>query len=234
MTNSNTSGVFPQEQVSLMQQVSSSMVQVAVYSAFATAMATAMTTMGAAAVTSGAKPTQNVIDDLKRTFGSDLVNKAIKNVGSENVSVLAQEVDRLFVDDLKSKYGAYVADTALQAAPPLETKIVRDVAQALSGQGITPYTPQNVTQEVTTTSRAKSLRKHPPVPYLDKQTGIAYPSRSSLYRAVAGEFGYDPNSTLEAFKLVGENPDRFERMSQAEFDKHTGKRFLRKIDKRKR
>ena len=85
-------------------------IQVAVYG-----MVTAMTVnmfasvlgvlVAGAAIPAGIPAADKGIRDLRLTFGTDLVNLAIKNVGRDDILILAKEVGDLYTDGMRKKYG---------------------------------------------------------------------------------------------------------------------------------
>lgn len=201
------------------QQVNALAMQAAAYSAYAVAMGVAIATMG---TSFEAAPGETVLRDLRITFGSGIVDLAIANVGKDNAHVLAREVDRLFVDNLRVKYGDYATDNALQAAPPGETRKVEEIAKIISGKGITVVTPTPVAEKVKEEAKKRAARKHPPKPLKDMNTGIIYKSMHAAYIDVAHEFGLDPKESWGIYGLMKEHPDRFVKVSMDEYMKYVG------------
>jgi len=200
------------------QQINAMVVQAVAYSAYATALGVAISTMGLALETA---PHPDVIRDLKIAFGSDAVDKAIKKVGKDDMHALAKEIDRIFVEDLRTKYGDYATDAALQAAPPGETRKVEEIAKIISGRGITVATPAPVAEKVTEAAKKRAARKHPPKPLQDTKTGVIYKSLHAAYLAVGvPEFGMDPKDSWGIYAVMKAHPDRFKKVSVEEYLKY--------------
>ena len=199
------------------QQVNAMVVQAAAYSAYATALGVAISTMGLALETG---PGETVMSDLRHAFGSSIVNQAVKNVGSDNMRILAEEINKLFEDDLRTRYGDYIANTALLAAPPGETKKVEDIARVLAGRGITETTPAPVAAHTTEVAKRKAARRRPAQALRDNKTGVVYKSLHAGYVAVAGEYGMDPKDSWGIYAVMKEDPGRFSKVGMDEYVKY--------------
>jgi len=203
--------------MTMQQQINAMAVQAAAYSAYAAAMGIAISTMGMAL---DVPVHPDVIRDLRHAFGTRIVDAAIKTVGTENVHALAKEINRLFEEDLRKRYGDHIATTALAAAPPGEMQKVEDIARILSGKGITPATPPAVQTQATETAKRRAARKHPAKPLKDTKTGIVYPSMHKAYVAVAREYGLDPKESWGIYGLMKDHPKRFKKVSLDEYKRY--------------
>ena len=198
------------------QQINTLAVQALSYSAYATSIGIAMATMGDSL--SGIKPEDQVLKDLRYMFGSSLVDEAIKNVGKDaDVIVLARELDKLFNRNLVDKYGQYIADMALNATFPGDTKKVEEIAKVLAGQKISYSTPEPTQEVALQKAVVRASIKYPPRPQKDNITGKVYKSQWQAYKSVATEYGYDPAEHRGIYKLKKEHPNRFSNISMDEY-----------------
>ncbi|GAI71351.1 unnamed protein product, partial [marine sediment metagenome] len=81
------------------------------------------------------------LDDLKVAFGTDIVNAAVRNVGYEDILTLCKEIEKLYTDDMKEKYGAYAVTAALRSAPPGDIKTANEIAIAFARRGYGKFVP---------------------------------------------------------------------------------------------
>jgi len=179
--------------------------------------ASALGMMTATAVTmpiaAGIKATDAGINDMKMAFGADIVIKAVKNVGSGDIIMLATEVERLVIADMRKKYGNQNADTAIAAAPPGDLRAARAIAQALAGQGITPTTPPVKAEKALDVAKKRGKQASQPVK--DTKTGTIYPAKNKAGMAVAAEYGlsaFKPDGSPNTFiwyEVIKEDPKRF-------------------------
>lgn len=202
------------------QEINAMVVQAASYSAYAAVIGTMMATMGK--TITGEAPEAG-LSDLRRSFGSKIVDQAIKNVGKDDVVRLAEEIDRLFVDNLRQKYGNYATEAALGAVPPGETKKVEEVARVLSGQHIT-YATEAVSPElvakVTEKAKKRAATKYPAKPQMDTKTGVIYKSMHAAYVGVAVEYGLDPANHFGIYGVKKQDPTRFKTVSTDKYIKY--------------
>ena len=147
------------------------------------------------------------IEDLRRTFGSRIVNEAVKNVGKDDVLTLANEIEKLFIADMKKKYGDWQTVTALASAPPGDLTTAKIIAATLSGKGITQASSLAKTQAAVSEGKSRGRQKAKPVK--DTKTGITYHSKASAGMAVAAEYGLDPTNHFIWYAVIKKDPERF-------------------------
>lgn len=153
--------------------------------------------------------TKKGITSLREAFGSTVVNKAIKNVGTENIVILAVEVDRLVREGMVKEYGQWATDTALSETPPGDLRAAREVAAALSRRGVTPSSPTPKAEKAVAEGKARGKAGAKPV--IDTKTGTEYPSEYAAGKAVASEYAIDPADHFAWFKILKLEPGRFKR-----------------------
>lgn len=207
--------------VNTQQVLSQAMVGAMSVSIMATAMGIMMAAIGAEAYKvppAELKATQEAIRDLSLAFGAGVVDKAVKNVGTDSVTVLAQEVERLVVEDMTSKYGSPATQAALAAAPPGDVATAKIIAETLAARGVRPEgfqrtlaTPAGtyVAQQAEKKKRVKMRAK----PVLDTKTNIQYKSKASAGMAVAAEYGLDPTDTWVWYGVIKADPSRFKEIA---------------------
>jgi hypothetical protein len=184
-------------------------------SIMATAMGIMMGAVGASAykvAPSELKGTQAMVRELKLTFGGPLVDQAVKDVGTDSALTLADRIEQLVIDDMYKHYGQVATDAALKAAMPGDIASAREIAASLAargyGKGTTAYTPPDTVVSAVTevaTKRTKMRAK----PQLDTKTNITYKSESAAAKAVAAEYGLDPENSYVWFQIVKVDPGRF-------------------------
>ena len=151
-------------------------------------------------------------------FSSSLLDDAIKNDRKDaDIIVLARELDKLFNKNLVDRYGQYIADMALNATFPGDTKKVEEIAKVLAGQKISYSTPEPAQEVALQKAVIKASIKYPPRPQKDNITGKVYKSQWQAYKNVAAEYGYDPAEHRGIYKLKKEHPDRFSNISMEEY-----------------
>jgi len=194
-------------------------------SIFANAIGMMAATATVMPIAAGTPVSDAGINDLRQSFGSDIVNKAIKNVGRDDILVLAHEVERLVIAQMRKQYGDANTTAALNAAPPGELDFAREVARRLAGM---PSKVQVVTiealekpaaaqtpQEQKTADAVKSRGKQAAQPVKDTKTGIVYQSKASAGMAVAADYGLSatkPDGTKNSFvwyEVIKQDPKRF-------------------------
>lgn len=157
------------------------------------------------------KGTKRAIDDLRVVFGPDVVNKAVEEVGYDDIIVLCKEIEKLYIDKMKELYGTYATNTALRSAPPGDIKTANEIAKALAGRGYGKYggavAPARVEEESKEVGVTKAKKKAKP--QKDTKTGVVYKSKSSAGMAVAAEYGLDPTETFIWYEVIKKAPDRF-------------------------
>lgn len=189
------------------QQIETLMVSALSFSVFAQAMAIMLGAMEVVPVAAGVPVPEAAIVDLRTTFGVDIVDIAIKNVGKEDVLLLAREVERLTIEDMNKRYGEYATTAALAAAPPGELKVAKEIARIIAGQGVTEATPFVRKEAVMET--AKRRGRQAAQPQKDTKTGIVYRSKAAAGMAVAGEYGLDATNTFIWYEVIKMDPKRF-------------------------
>lgn len=151
--------------------------------------------------------TKKGLTSLREAFGSSIVNKAIKNVGTENIVLLAVEVDRLVHEDMEKQYGHWATETALRETRPGDLLAAREVAAALSRREVTPTSPSAKVERAVTEGKARGRAKARPV--TDTKTGTKYPSEYAAGKAVAAEYGLDPADHFVWWKILKADLERF-------------------------
>ena len=119
------------QQISALTQ---GMVSVMVVNVFASAIGMLAATSTVMPIAAGVKATDAGITDMKQAFGMQIVTNAIKNVGSDDIILLAQEVERLVVADMRKEYGDENTVTAIEGAFPGDLRAARAMAKALSNR----------------------------------------------------------------------------------------------------
>ncbi len=173
-------------------------------------MATALGMLAAtAAVPAGIPAVDKGIHDLRLTFGTDLVNLAIKNVGRDDILFLAKEVGDLYTDRMRKKYGDWPVTSALAAAPPGDLRTANEIAATLAGQKVTELSTVVVKDQAVEAGKKKARGKRVAQPVKDTKTGIRYGSKASAGMAVAAEYGLDPKNHFAWYEVIKKDPDRF-------------------------
>jgi len=215
---------IPQQNINAL--VETGMVGVMAVNIIASVIGMLATTATVMPIAAGVPATDAGIKDLTSAFGSDVVSKAIKNVGRDDILVLAAEVERLVVAQMRKQYGDQNTVTALNAAPPGDLTTAREIARRLAGlppqlhevvvSAIqTPAAPQTPQVERTVqTIRKKGRQAAQPVK--DTKTGVVYKSKASAGMAVAAEYGLDSKNHFVWYEVIKKDPKRFVAASQAE------------------
>ena len=149
------------------------------------------------------------IHDLRLTFGTDLVNLAIKNVGRDDILTLAREVGNLYTDRMRKKYGDWQTTSALAAAPPGDLRTANEIAASLAGQKVTASSAIGTIENVLETGKKRAKGKRVAQPVKDTTTGITYGSKAKAGMAVAAEYGIDPKNHFAWYEVIKKSPDRF-------------------------
>jgi len=196
----------PQE-VTTQQLVTQALTAALTLSVTATALGILLTATGFEAIPE-IPATRKGVRSLRESFGDYIVNKAIKNVGKENIVLLAVEVDRLVRENMVAAYGEWATEKALREAPPGDLRTAGEIAAALSRRRITPISPPEKVEEAVSVGKGKAKAKAKPV--RDKTTGVTYKSEYAAGKALASEFGFDPADRFVWFKILKGSPERFE------------------------
>jgi len=205
-------------QVSTQQVLAQAMVGAMAVNIMASAMYVMMGTISASEFKvpmTELKGTQAAVHELKLAFGADVVDKAVKNVGTVSMVALAQEVERVIVEDMTSKYGAQATESALAAAPLGDVATARQIASLLAGRGIKPKDMEAwlrgapAQQKAQVVEGAKKRVKMKAKPVLDTKTGIQYKSKSAAGMTVAAEYGLDSTNTFIWYEVIKKDPNRF-------------------------
>ncbi len=212
------------QQVSPAQVMAQSIVSVMSVSIVASVMNIAMASMGGASVynkiPSKLKITDKALADLKLTFGSSIVDKAANVVGSDNMLLLAQEIERLTIEDMNTKYGVEFTQSALSAAPPGDFQSALIIAQTLASRGYGKDHPQAPAPAMAQAVGVAKKRKHfKAQPMKDTRTGKIYKSKAQAGMAVAAEYNLSSTDTYVWFAVLKQDPNRFVPASLAEIAK---------------
>jgi len=215
-------------QYNLQQVVETTMVSVMAVSIMSVAMGIAIAAMGPELLTmppDERKGSKKALDDLRVSFGVELVNKAIRNVGSDDILALCKEIEKLYIEDMKEKYGEYATTSALRASPPGDLKTAIEIAKAMSARGYGKFSqqvaPTHVEAQVVTVGTKKGRQKAKP--QRDTTTGIVYRSKAAAGMAVAAEYGLNPTETFIWYEVIKKAPDRFVGASPAEYEAYMKK-----------
>ncbi len=189
-----------------------SMVTVMVYAAVLNVAASALGMLAiGAAIPAGIPAVDKGIRDLKLTFGTDLVNLAIKNVGKEDILILAGEVGDLYTDRMRKQYGDWQVTSALSAAPPGELRTANEIAATLAGQKITEASVPDVKAKAVESGKKKARGRRVAQPVKDTKTGVVYESKAKAGMAVAAEYGFDSKNHFVWYEVIKKDPERFVR-----------------------
>lgn len=219
LQQSGTTPVFDVQQV-----MTQAMVYVMSISIMSTAMGVAMASMGPELLTkpTEAKGKKKAVEDLKITFGADIVTQAVKNAGDSDILSLCKEIEKLYIAQMREKYGTYAADTALKAAPPGDIKTANEIAISLSNRGYGKFAqqvipaPTGVEASAIRTGTLKGRRKAKP--QKDTTTGIMYKSQAAAGMAVAAEYGLDATETFIWYEVIKKAPNRFVRVTPEQYE----------------
>lgn len=172
--------------------------------------ATALGMLAAAAeIPAGIPAVDKGIRDLRQTFGADLVNLAIKNVGREDILILAKEVGDLYVAKMRKQYGDWQTTSALAAAPPGDLRTANEIAATLAGQKVSETSSLAEKEEAVDAGKKKARVRKAAQPQKDTKTGIVYGSKAKAGMAVAAEYKLDPTDTFIWYEVIKKDPDRF-------------------------
>lgn len=201
--------------VSTQQVLSQAMVGAMAVNIVATSMFAMMAAVGPEAFKvppAELKGTEAAVRELRLTFGASVVDRAVKNVGVDNMLALAMEVERLIVEDMEKQYGAQATQAALLAAPLGDIATAYSIANMLTGRGVKPADFQKtlatpVGAQVVEGAKKRTKMKAKPV--LDTKTNIQYKSKSSAGMAVAAEYGLDEKNTFVWYEVIKKDATRF-------------------------
>ena len=173
-------------------------------------LATALGMLAASAtVPAGIPAADRGIHDLRQMFGVDIVNLAIKNVGRDDILILAKEVGDLYTNGMRRKYGDWQTTSAIASAPPGDLRTANEIAATLAGQKITETSTADVKGKAVEAGKKKARGKRVAQPVKDTKTGIRYGSKASAGMAVAGEYGLDSKNHFIWYEVIKKDPTRF-------------------------
>jgi len=176
-------------------------------------MATALGMLAAtAAIPAGIPAVDKGIRDLRLTFGTDLVDLAIKNVGRDDILILAKEVGDLYTDRMRKRYGDWQVTSALASAPPGDLRTANEIAATLAVGKVTVLSAPDVQEKAVEAGKKKAKVKRVAQPVKDTKTGITYGSKASAGMAVAGEYGLDSKNHFVWYEILKRDPERFVRV----------------------
>ena len=200
-------------QVNVQQIMAQAVVGVMTVGIFASAIGIMVAAAGVEAIPAGVvgtRATRKGIATLKEAFGSSVVNRAVKDVGTDDIVILATRVEELVKANMIDEYGEWATNTALTAAPPGDLRAAKEIARSLSEQRVTSASPPEKVEQVAETGVKKARAKAKPV--VDTKTKIQYKSESAAGRAVAAEYGFDHNDHFVWYKILKEDPERFRKV----------------------
>jgi len=176
-------------------------------------MATALGMLAATAgIPAGIPAVDKGIHDLRLTFGTDLVNLAIKNVGRDDILILAKEVGNLYTDRMRKRYGDWQTTSALASAPPGDLRTANEIAATLAAGKVTVLSAPDVQEKAVEAGKKKARVKRVAQPVKDTKTGIKYDSKAKAGMAVAAEYGLDSKNHFVWYEVIKKDPDRFVRV----------------------
>jgi hypothetical protein len=214
------------DQYDVQQLVAQAMVTAMSVSIMSVAMGVVMGAMGPEVMTLPAaerKGTKKALDDLRITFGAHIVDEAIKSVGSDDILALCKEIEHLYTNEMRDKYGKYAADTALKTAPPGDIRTANEIAIALARRGYGKFVePRDVPAPVSVEAGAVRIGtikgRKKAKPQKDTTTGIMYKSKAAAGMAVALEYGLDPSETFIWYEVIKKAPTRFVSVSPEQYE----------------
>ncbi len=192
------------------QAAANSMATVMVYATVLNVVASAIGILAiGATIPAGIPAVDRGIRDLRLTFGTDLVNLAIKRVGKDDILVLAREVGNYYTDRMRKQYGDWQTTSALAAAPPGDLRTANEIAASLAGQKVTEATAPGVKEKAVETGIKRAKGRRAAQPQKDTKTGIEYTSKAKAGMAVAAEYNLDPTETFIWYEVIKKDPKRF-------------------------
>ncbi len=209
--------VTPQQNINAL--VETGMIGAMAVNVIASAIGMLATTAATMPIAAGVPATDAGIKDLTSAFGSDIVTRAIKKVGRDDILLLAAEVERLVVAQMRKQYGDSNTVAALAAAPPGELSTAREIARRLAG--LAPQMQTVVVEALQTPTVAKTpkvsqvtqaIRKRgrqAAQPVKDTTTGIVYSSKAKAGMAVAPEYGLLSTNHFAWYEVIKKSPKRF-------------------------
>jgi len=173
-------------------------------------MATALGMLAATtAVPAGIPAADKGIKDLRLTFGTDLVNLAMKNVGRDDILILAKEVGNLYTDRMRKRYGDWQTTSALASAPPGDLRTANEIAATLAAGKVTVLSAPDVKEKAVEAGKKKARVKKAAQPQKDTKTGVVYGSKAKAGMAVAAEYDLDPLNHFIWYEVIKKDPTRF-------------------------
>ncbi len=164
---------------------------------------------GTATIPSGIPAADRGIRDLRLTFGANIVDLAIKNVGRDDILILAKEVGDLYINRMRKQYGDWQTTSALAAAPPGDLRAANEIAATLAGQKVTEASAPGVKEKAVEVGKKRAKGRQTAQPVKDTNTGIEYKSKASAGMAVAAEYGLDPKNHFAWYEVIKKDPKRF-------------------------
>ncbi|MBU0846918.1 hypothetical protein KKH23_06970 [Patescibacteria group bacterium] len=210
--------VQPQQSIAVSEVAAQAMVTVMEFSIFAQAMGILIASSGLeagfTAPPTRTKATQKAIHELREAFpGSDAVERAIKDTGTDNIVALAKRVEVLYKDYLIEQYGEWATQHGLAACPSGDLRCVHDVAATMKARSVSPESSPAAVASATASGvvRAASAKKRVRYEVLDTKTNTVYRSQAAAGMAVAPEYGMDGTNTYVWFDVIRTAPARFKR-----------------------
>ena len=163
-----------------------------------------------AAIPAGVKATDRGVKELKALFGTEIVDLAIKNVDRTDIIILAKEVESLYTNRMRKKYGDFATTQALGSAPPGEIRVANEIAAALAGQKVHEGSASVTIASATEAGKKRAKGRRVAQPVKDTTTGITYSSKAKAGMAVAEEYGLLPTNHFAWYEVIKKSPKRFE------------------------
>jgi len=196
------------QQVSTLQIAANAMVTVMVLNVFATSLGMIIAASeGFGVAPKLLKATDPAIADLKKAYGSEIVDRALKDVPDADAIKLAQRVELYVQGDMRQKYGNWVANQAIEAAPAGDLRTAVEIAKVFQSTGVRKESKPS--EKAAAVAKGKSRGRAKAEPQRDTKTGVVYKSKYAAGIAVAGEYGLDSTNTYVWYEIKKRDPDRF-------------------------
>ena len=195
----------------IMQVMTTGMVGVMTISIFSQALGIMMAEGTLSTAPTAQKPTDKAIKELKLTYGSAPVNRAIELMGADaNIADLARSVDMFVWDELIEKYGMYAVETARADSDIEDFRAAKAVVMSIHAQGLKATSSPEKKEDVIKKSKVRGRSAAQAV--MDATTGIRYKSLGAAGRAVAAQYDLDPTDKWVYYAIVKADPNRFKRV----------------------
>jgi hypothetical protein len=194
---------------SMAQVTTEAVVTALSFSALAQAMGILISGTSMSVAPRQSKATRQGIIDLRQAFGNEVVDKALKDAGSDaDIVSISEAVDQEFNRYLRSKYTEFEVATAINTCPAGDLRCVYEVANRLHNKGVTAASPpaqivgvSAVGVQIAEKKKSTLAGPHAGKKIYDRLTKTTYPSRAAAARAVKTELGLDDTKSFWEFKI---------------------------------